>query len=164
MIAITHSLFHSLHAALLLLLLLSWLPRASAQVGTLLDHSKLPACAFNCQTLLNAQAVCVPPSTPESSQSAYQACFCQSGYLTAFKATPTDICAGLCTAPDLQKIQTWYDGLCAAGAPVVTPGGQAAVVTATAAAGSAVTGTSGSTGAKSSSGPSPSWYDYAKKA
>ena len=97
-----------------------------AQVGTLLDHSKLPNCAFSCQTLLNAQSACVPSGgAPTTNQATYQSCFCQSAYLTQFKSASYDICNGVCSATQLQQIQSWYTSLCDSGV-VVTPGGSAA--------------------------------------
>ena len=119
---------------------------ALAQVGTILDHSKLPNCAFSCQTLLNAQSACVPSGgAPTTDQATYQSCFCQSAYLSQFKNTEYDICNGGCSTSDLQTIQSWYTHLCDDGV-VVTPGGSTATTssssTTTAASGSAQTTTS----------------------
>ena len=144
------------------LLLLSSLPSASAQVGTLLDKSKLPACALQCQNLLSAQAVCVPPSAQVTDQTTYQTCFCQSAYLATFKQSPIDICGGVCTAGELQSIQSWYDGLCTPGGPVVTPnqnGAEQVPAATTTAAAAATTTSSPTSSPKSSKHSGPSWYD-----
>ena len=126
-----------------------------AQVGTILDHSKLPNCAFSCQTLLNAQRACVPSGgAPTTNQATYQSCFCQSAYLVQFKSTAIDICSGACTATDLQQIQSWYTSLCSSGV-VVTPGGSAA--TSTSSSGSAATATSKSGTHKTKGTSSQTW-------
>lgn len=125
---------------------------AAAQVGTLLDPSKLPNCAFSCQTLLSAQSLCVPPTAPNSNQATYQTCFCNSNYLAGYKAgavSPTcdDACS---TESDRQAIQQWFVSLCSGGA-VVTPVGNEdnTAVTATGAASSA---------SSKGSGGQKSWY------
>ncbi|KIW03316.1 uncharacterized protein PV09_05527 [Verruconis gallopava] len=96
----------------------------AAQVGTLLDPSKLPKCAFSCQTLVSAAQLCVPPIAPVQSQAIYQTCFCNSNYLVNYKAggvSPT--CDDACSSEsDRKEIQQWYVKLCSSGA-VVTPQG-----------------------------------------
>jgi len=129
-----------------------------AQVGTILDHSKLPDCAFDCQTLLNAQSACVPSGgAPTTNQATYQSCFCQSGYLTQFKSTSYDICNGACSAADLQTIQTWYTNLCNDGV-VVTPGGGSATSSSSSSASTSVATSTSSAQKPSNKGSShPTW-------
>jgi hypothetical protein len=104
----------------------------------------------------------VPPSAQTSDQNTYQTCFCQSAYLATFKQSPIDICAGVCTAAELQQIQTWYTGLCTPGGPVVTPnqdGAAQPTSTAAAAAGAATSTASASSqnSSKTSKNSNPSW-------
>jgi type II secretory pathway pseudopilin PulG len=135
---------------------------ALAQVGTILDHSKLPNCAFSCQTLLNAQSACVPSGgAPTTDQATYQSCFCQSAYLVQFKSTAFDICNGGCSTQELQQIQSWYSGLCNAGV-VVTPGGGAAQTSSgasssTTGATAVSTATSGASTTSNKSSSNQSW-------
>jgi hypothetical protein len=152
-------------STLLLLTLALLFTLTAAQVGTILDPSKLPQCAFSCQTLVSAQSLCVPPVAPQQDQATYQTCFCNSNYLVNYKAgavSPT--CDDACSSDDDRKaIQQWFVKLCSGGT-VVTPVGNGANVAATAAAsGSAATGAAtGTTGQSSGSGSSSSgqksWY------
>ena len=129
----------------------------TAQVGTILDHSKLPNCAFSCQTLLNAQSTCVPSGgAPTSNQQTYQSCFCQSSYLVPFKSSPVDICQGGCTATDLQQIQSWYTNLCNGGV-VVTPGGSAATSSSSSSSAAAATSTSSTQKTSNKGTSNPTW-------
>ena len=73
----------------------------------------LPACAQSCQTLQNAQTVCVPPAAPATGQLSYQSCFCQSAYLTTLRQSSAGICDTSCPNPtDATQIQKWYINLC----------------------------------------------------
>jgi hypothetical protein len=141
----------SLISSIAAILLISTL--TSAQTGTILDHSRLPDCAFQCPTLLGAQASCVPPSAPQADQGTYQTCFCNSNPLAPFRAGGTaGVCDGTCQQNDLVQIQQWFQGLCTGGVVVIPNGGDAATSTSS--------GLS-STGQASSPSPSsrgPTWY------
>jgi hypothetical protein len=142
---------------LLSLTLLSTL--ASAQVGTILDSSQLPQCAFSCQTLLSAQQLCVPPVAPSQDQATYQTCFCNSNYLVGYKAgavSPT--CDDACSSDnDRKAIQQWFVKLCSSGA-VVTPQGNGVVATLAGTATGAATATTAASGARvDSSNGNKSW-------
>jgi hypothetical protein len=131
-----------------------------AQVGQILDKSKLPTCAFNCQLLDQAQSLCVPPTAPTSDPAVYQTCFCNSNYLVPFKTGPTGVCtAAECPdASDLTKIQQWFTGLCTGGA-VVIPNNGVATATGTTTS-STATGTAASSDSTSSGSGNEhkSWY------
>lgn len=142
------------------LALLSLSTVVHAQVGQILDKSKLPTCAFNCALLTQAQSLCVPPIAPTADPGVYQACFCNSNYLAPLRTgVSTGVCDAECTAAtDLTQIQTWFTGLCQGGVVVIPNNGVVAATgttTATAATGTSTTASStssgGSTGHKS-------WY------
>ena len=146
------------HALLPLSTLVLLFSPSLAQVGTILDHSKLPDCAFDCQTLLNAQSACVPAGgAPTTDQATYQSCFCQSGYLTQFKTTSYDICNGACSASDLQTIQTWYTNLCNDGVVVTPGGGSASTTSSSSTSASAATSTSGAQKPSNKGSSHPTW-------
>lgn len=126
---------------------------AHAQVGQILDRSKLPSCAFNCALLTSAQTLCVPPTAPTADASTYQTCFCNSNYLAPFKAgATTGVCDAECTsASDLTQIQKWFTGLCTGGTVVIP--NNAVVATGTTTASTATrTPSSGSSSSGGSSG------------
>ena len=145
-------------------------PLTLAQEGTILDPAFLPQCAFQCGTLLSAQQLCVPPTAPAQGQAIYQSCFCNSNYLVTYKAgAASPVCDDVCTSDaDRQQILGWYTQLCAAGAQVVIPQGNApneAVAPADPAAGdptqsddAATTSTTESTANRQNTGPHRSWY------
>ncbi|QDS72765.1 hypothetical protein FKW77_004393 [Venturia effusa] len=134
----------------LFLTLLSFSTLIHAQVGQILDRSKLPACAFNCALLTQAQSLCVPPTAPTADPGIYQSCFCNSNYLAPFRAGGTaGVCDAECTsATDLSQIQQWFKGLCTSGVVVIPNDAVAATGTA---AGSAATGTPSSVSSSSGS-------------
>jgi len=101
------SLFAPALAALLL-------PSAFAQV-LIPTSGSLPACAAHCALLQSAQTGCVPPAAPQSSQTIYQSCFCQSALLTPLKSGGTNICPAQCDSTDYAAIVSWYNGLCGSG-------------------------------------------------
>ena len=73
--------------------------------------SNLPACAQQCNVLVNAQQSCA------SNQAAYQSCFCQSALLsTLYTSQPVPLCAQ-CSTTDMAAIQSWYKGTCQQGGP-----------------------------------------------
>jgi hypothetical protein len=136
---------------------------ASAQIGVILDPSKLPACALNCPVLIQAQQVCTPPVV-NADQATYQTCFCNSASLAPFRAgQTTGVCDNTCNAGELTQTQQWFQKLCTGGVAVIPNGGATnngqntpATVTTTAAAGS--TATAGLSNASASeSGKGPSW-------
>lgn len=142
----------------LFLALLSFSTFVHAQVGQILDKSKLPTCAFNCALLTQAQNLCVPPTAPTADPSIYQQCFCASNYLAPFRVGQTaGVCDAECTsASDLTQIQQWFNGLCTGGAVIIPNNAVVATGTTTA---STATGTA-STGSSSSGSSSghKSWY------
>ena len=81
------------------------------------DYTKLPQCAHQC--LSAAEANCVPPSAPVTSQSIYQSCVCQSGLLTGLHSSGAQCQTSGCSADDGTKISQYYVALCAG--PVVAP-------------------------------------------
>jgi hypothetical protein len=144
--------------AILLSTILSLAVTISAQQGTILDKSKLPACALQCANLENSQKLCVPPIAPAQGQAVYQACFCNSNYLVNYKSgTPTGVCDAECpAAADRQQILTWYTGLCTGGVVVIPNNGVATTATTTA-AGAAGTSTTSSSSSSSKSSSQPTW-------
>lgn len=84
------------------------------QYGT----GELPDCAKNCQAVTEANAACVPPSAPVTSQAIYDNCFCQSNFLAnnlaaGSSSSVSTVCNSACTdATDQLAIQNWYDALC----------------------------------------------------
>jgi hypothetical protein len=144
------------------LTLLSLSSFVTAQVGQILDKSKLPACAFSCQLLLSAQALCVPPTAPQADPSVYQTCFCQSNYLANYRqGISTGVCDNECpSASDRTAIEQWYNGLCQGGVVVIPNNGGTAATTTTAGAGSETTAaSSGSTSGRGSG--HQTWYGIA---
>ncbi|TID27248.1 integral membrane protein [Venturia nashicola] len=130
-----------------------------AQVGQILDKSKLPSCAFNCALLNSAQTLCVPPIAPTADAGTYQTCFCNSNYLTTFKSGgTTGVCDAECTsASDKTQIQKWFVGLCNGGAVVVP--NNAAVATGTLAASTATGTASSSSSSGGGSSGHKSWIE-----
>jgi hypothetical protein len=151
---------HMGNASRILLTVLSLSKFVHAQVGQILDKSKLPSCAFNCQLLTQAQSLCVPPTAPTADPGVYQTCFCNSNYVAPFRAGGTaGVCDAECpVASDLTKIQQWFTGLCTGGA-VVIPNNGVATGTGTSTS-SAATGTASSESSTSSGNASghKSWY------
>jgi hypothetical protein len=146
----------SLIAALLTLLSLSSV--VTAQVGVLLDKSKLPQCVFDCPQINAAQAVCIPPAVPQGTQQTYQSCFCQSQYLVTFRAgQTTGVCDANCSPDDNAKTQKWYMDLCKAGGPVVTPNNNAAANTATGTQSTASSTSTSKSSSSSSNKGNPTW-------
>lgn len=148
------------NASRIFLTVLSLSQFVHAQVGQILDKSKLPSCAFNCQLLTQAQSLCVPPTAPTADPAVYQTCFCNSNYVAPFRAGGTaGVCDAECpVASDLTKIQQWFTGLCTGGA-VVIPNNGVTVATGTTTS-SAATGTASSESSTSSGSGSghKSWY------
>jgi hypothetical protein len=120
----------------------------SAIGQTVLDYSKLPACAKQCTVLAQAEGGCVPPAAPVTSQGIYQSCVCQSALLTQLHTSGAVCQATGCSADDAAKITTYYNALCAG--PVVQPAQTTTL--ATTATGTATAGAAGgvtkATGAK----------------
>jgi hypothetical protein len=137
----------------------------SAQVGQILDKSKLPSCAFNCQLLTQAQSLCVPPSAPQADPAIYQTCFCNSNYVAPFRAGGTaGVCDAECPTPsDLVKIQQWFSGLCTGGVVVIPNNGVATTTATGTTTASTATGTAALSGGSTSSGSGSghkSWYIF----
>jgi hypothetical protein len=149
------------HTALvvLLLTLLSLSTLIRAQQATIIDRSKLPACVSTCTTLTEAERLCVPPVAPAQNQAVYQTCFCQSNLLVNLKAgSAVGLCDAACPAADGARIESWFQGLCAAGAPVVTPGGGSNQGTSTAtSSGTTSTSTSSSSSSSDQKNTHPTW-------
>jgi hypothetical protein len=144
----------------IVVLILSFALTIGAQEGTILDHSKLPTCAFQCTLLLQAQSLCVPPTAPAQGQAIYQTCFCNSNYLAPYKAgSPTGVCDAACpAAADEQQILSWYKGLCTGGAVVIPNNGVSGSGTSTTSAASTATATTSSSSLSSSHKSShPTW-------
>jgi hypothetical protein len=130
----------------------------SAQEGTIIDKSKLPACALTCQLLIGAQALCVPPTAPVTNQATYQACFINSNYMLPYRqSNPNGVCDAECpSAADRQQILTWFTGLMNGGV-VVTPAGSNNQATSTSSS-TASTATSTTSSSKGSKNTHPTWY------
>jgi hypothetical protein len=94
---------------------------AAQNDATVLDSSRLPSCAMKCQVLTSANAQCVPPTAPATSQNQYQACYCAAQTLTGLYSSPDGVSCQNCNGQDMQAIQQWYVNLCTKG-NVVTPG------------------------------------------
>lgn len=143
-------------ATLLTLLLLSAI--SAAQVGTVLDSSKLPACALKCQTLLTAQAGCVPPAAAVTSQATYQSCFLESAFLANYKAgIATGVCDSECpSTDDRNKILSWYTSL-KNGGVVVTPNAGTNTASSTSSAATSTASTTTSSTASSNTNSHPTW-------
>ncbi|KAF2804146.1 uncharacterized protein BDZ99DRAFT_153596 [Mytilinidion resinicola] len=115
--------------------------RASAQ--SVIDYTKLPACAKQCSILSQAEANCVPPAAPVTNQDTYQSCFCQSGLLTTLKTSPS-LCQSsatntICTPQDATTIEQYYVALC--NGPTVQPAETTTTTTSTATSTAAGTAT-----------------------
>ncbi|ORY11430.1 hypothetical protein BCR34DRAFT_601376 [Clohesyomyces aquaticus] len=111
---------------------------ASVLAEGVIDFTKLPACAKDCDTLKAADTNCVPPAAPVTTQQIYQSCVCQSTLLLTLKSSGA-VCATACTSQDDQtKISQYYVALC--NGPVVQPAATTTTTTATTTATSA-TGT-----------------------
>lgn len=139
------------NASRILLTFLSLSSIAHAQIGQILDKSKLPSCAFNCQLLTQAQSLCVPPTAPTADPAVYQTCFCNSNYVAPFRAGGTaGVCDAECPTPsDLTAIQQWFTGLCTGGVVVIPNNGAVQpgteTTTASTGTGTAVSTSGGST-------------------
>ncbi|KAE9971521.1 hypothetical protein EG328_005528 [Venturia inaequalis] len=144
----------------IILVILSLSTFVRAQVGQILDRSKLPSCAFNCALLTSAQTLCVPPTAPTANAATYQTCFCNSNYLAPFKAgVTTGVCDAECPSPsDLTQIQKWFAGLCISSTAVVVPN-NAAVATGTTTALTATATASSKSSSGGGSGGHKSWID-----
>lgn len=94
-----------------ILLLTVFATRSTAQQTTILPTT-LPACAAQCQVLLQAQTGCVPPAAPVTNAATYQSCFCQSGYLSSLYASAASNLCQSCSAADMSAIQAWYKSFC----------------------------------------------------
>jgi hypothetical protein len=102
------------------LLGLALVAAAAAQSASVIDYSKLPECAKNqCTILSQAEANCVPPAAPVTSQAIYQSCVCQSALLTGLRSSGAQCQQTGCSAEDATKISQYYIALCAG--PVVQP-------------------------------------------
>jgi hypothetical protein len=147
----------SLISSIISLLLLTSF--TSAQTGTILDHARLPDCAFQCPILLGAQSLCVPPSAPQADQGSYQTCFCNSNYLAVFRVGGTaGVCDVTCQPNEIVQIQQWFQGLCTGGVVVIPNGGDAAAApTTTVGSGSSSTAKPSSSGSNRSN-RGPTWY------
>ena len=77
------------------------------------SSSTFPGCALSCNVLLQAQALCTPPTAATTNQLAYDNCFCQSTLLQTLYATPDSVCAAECSiAADRTLLQSWFIGFC----------------------------------------------------
>lgn len=141
------------------------IPSADAQQATVLVASQLPACALQCPVLKVAQDQCVPPFRPTTSQQVYNACFCNSDYLTAFKAGQVQgFCQGYCTTDEANAILTWLRGTVCTNAnptPVNNAAGQPTTSTGVTTATGQGTGTAAATATavatRYSTTAGPSW-------
>jgi len=134
-------------------------PLTSAQIGVILDPSKLPACALTCPILIQSQQICTPPIV-NGDQGTYQTCFCNTAALAPFRAgQTTGVCDGICNAGELTQTQQWFHNLCSGGVAVIPNGGATAAAnapTTTTTAGSTATG--GLSNASTlQNGKGPSW-------
>lgn len=94
------------------IVLLTVLATLSIAQQTTILPTTLPACASQCQVLLQAQTGCVPPAAPVTNAAAYQSCFCQSGYLSSLYASAASTLCQSCSAGDMSSIQAWYKSFC----------------------------------------------------
>jgi len=115
-----------------------------AGAQSVIDYTKLPACAQQCNILAQAQANCVPPAAPVTTQDIYQSCFCQSALLTTLKTSPA-LCQTACSADDATKIEQYYIALC--NGPTVQPPETTTTTTTTATATTSDTSTATGTAA-----------------
>ncbi|OCL13926.1 hypothetical protein AOQ84DRAFT_371747 [Glonium stellatum] len=142
----------------MLLPLLLILSATVASAQTVIDYSKLPACARQCGVLSQAETGCVPPAAQTTNQATYQSCFCQSAFLTTLKTSPS-LCEPACDAADAAAIENWYVALC--NGPVVEPAAATTTTTTTAttatgtATGTALAG--GDKGAGNANTPNNDW-------
>jgi len=102
---------------------------AAVSAQSVLDFSKLPACARQCPVLAQAEGGCVPPAAPVTNQGIYQSCVCQSALLTGLHQSGALCQATGCSAEDATKITTYYNALCKG--PVVVPAPKTTLVTST---------------------------------
>ncbi|PNS20643.1 pre-mRNA-processing-splicing factor 8 [Sphaceloma murrayae] len=114
---------HTRTAAVYPVVLLISLLSAVVQAQQLLvfGPNALPTCAQGCQYLSQAQAACVPPAAPATTQQTYLACFCQSAYLVNLRNDATQVCGNVCQGSDLPLISQWYTNTCNAGADTSAP-------------------------------------------
>jgi hypothetical protein len=80
---------------------------------TIVPFRSLPACAAQCGPLYDAQGACSPPVRASS-----VSCFCAFGTLQPFYTGTAGVCDGECPSDPtgLSGIQSWFLGLCKAGA------------------------------------------------
>ncbi|KAF2652540.1 hypothetical protein K491DRAFT_45497 [Lophiostoma macrostomum CBS 122681] len=131
---------------------------ALAVAESVMDFSKLPACAENCAVLKNADAGCVPPAAPVTDQGTYQSCVCASTLLTSLHSSGA-LCQAFCSADDSSTISQYYNSLCKG--PVVYPSTStsASASTSTSASATTSTATAGAAGTGPMSSPAhTSWY------
>lgn len=108
-----------LHARKMKLIVFSLLAAAAAvSAQSVIDYTKIPACARQCIIIDQAEKGCVPPAAPISGQETYQSCLCASTIIAPLKVSG-DLCLAVCAAPDASKITEYYNALCAG--PVVQP-------------------------------------------
>ncbi|KAF2710355.1 hypothetical protein K504DRAFT_454657 [Pleomassaria siparia CBS 279.74] len=141
--------------------LLALLAMAVASASTVfaqsvLDYSKMPACARQCTVLAQAEGGCVPPGAQVSTQATYQSCVCQSAFLTTLHSSGAVCQATGCSADDAAKITTYYNALCAG--PVVEPTMTTTTSTTSAATGTGTADAAGETTSATNKGK-PSWLD-----
>ena len=99
----------------LALLMIVTNPAVSQDSGPLLDFTSpnaLPACARQCQPLLDAQFLCIPPRTPSTDQPTYQRCFCQSPALQTLYRSPAGLCDASCPPDQLNLVRNWFLSRC----------------------------------------------------
>lgn len=134
---------------------------ALAQAPTTLIAQNLPACAQTCPILLQAQGGCVPPAAAVTNQGQYQSCFCQSAFLTPLYQPTSTLCP-VCSTQDMATIQTWFQGLCKQGAPVVPQSSSSTPPTPTTTSSTLPSSSTGAlvgvTESQTPNGPQPGWY------
>ncbi len=128
---------------------------------TIVPFSTLPSCAAQCGPLFDAQGACSPPVVSATSIS----CFCSYGSLQSFYTSSTGVCPNACPndSTGLSQIQSWFKGLCSAGASqptTTTPAGSTPTTTSTDTSTPVpVDGGDGSSGSGSSPTNQP-WYIF----
>jgi hypothetical protein len=126
---------------------------------TVIDYTKLPACAKQCTVLAQAEGGCVPPAAPVTSQAIYQSCVCQSALLTQLHSSGAICQTSGCSATDATTISTYYNALC--NGPVVEPAATTtttATTTSATATGTAAAGAAGAAGGVATvTAGKPSW-------
>ena len=98
-------------------------PATSQVSGPLLDFTSpnaLPACARQCQPLLDAQSLCIPPHTPSTDQPTYQRCFCQSPALQTLYRSPAGLCDASCPPDQLTLVRNWFLSRCVQDGGIIT--------------------------------------------